>query len=69
MISIALMMENPVNNPIVPPIADNICTGFAASSLVILSNVGVSNEISTIFRLGLRSYSATIRSYTLLFMT
>ena len=41
-ISTALMMENPVRSPIVPPIADNMSTGFAALSLVILSNVGVS---------------------------
>ena len=60
-ISMALMIENPVSNPIVPPIADSICTGLAASSLVILSKVGVSNEISTNLRLGLRSYSALNR--------
>ena len=41
-ISIPLMTENPVRSPIVPPIADNISTNFAASSFVILSNVGVS---------------------------
>ena len=58
MISTALMMENPVNNPIVPPIADKTCTGFTAASLVILSNVGVSKEISTTWRLGLSPYSA-----------
>ena len=31
----------------VPPIADNILTNFAALSLVILSNVGVSKYILT----------------------
>ena len=41
-ISTALMMENPVRSPMVPPIADIMSTNFAALSLVILSNVGVS---------------------------
>ena len=41
-ISTALMMENPVRSPMVPPIADNMSTNFAALSLVTLSNVGVS---------------------------
>ena len=41
-ISTKLMMENPVRSPMVPPIADNISTNFAALSFVILSNVGVS---------------------------
>ena len=41
-ISAALMIEKPVSNPIVPPIADKMSTNFAALSLVILSNVGVS---------------------------
>ena len=41
-ISTALMMENPVRSPMVPPIADNMSTNFAALSFVILSNVGVS---------------------------
>ena len=41
-ISTALMMKNPVRSPMVPPIADNMSTNFAALSLVILSNVGVS---------------------------
>ena len=41
-ISTALMMENPVRSPMVPPIADNMSTNFAALSLVILTNVGVS---------------------------
>ena len=50
-ISTALMMENPVRSPMVPPIADNISTNFAARSLVILSNVGVSKYILTYFNL------------------
>ena len=41
-ISTPLMMENPVKRPMVPPIADNMSTNFAAFSMVILSNVGVS---------------------------
>ena len=41
-ISTPLMMENPVRSPMVPPMADNMSTNFAALSLVILSNVGVS---------------------------
>ena len=41
-ISAPLMMENPVRSPMVPPIADNMSTNFAALSLVILSNVGES---------------------------
>ena len=46
-ISTALMMEKPVRSPMVPPIADNMSTNFAALSLVILSNVGVSKYILT----------------------
>ena len=46
-ISTALMIENPVRRPMVPPIADSISTNFAALSLVILSNVGVSKQILT----------------------
>ena len=46
-ISTPLIMENPVRSPIAPPIADNMSTNFAALSLVILSNVGVSKEILT----------------------
>ena len=60
----ALMIENPVRNPIVPPIADSMSTNVSALSLVTLSNVGVSNEISTNLRLGLRSYSALNRFCT-----
>ena len=41
-ISTALIMEKPVRSPMVPPIADIISINFAALSLVILSNVGVS---------------------------
>ena len=40
-------IENPVNNPNVPPIPDNMVANFAALSLVILSNVGVSKKIFT----------------------
>ena len=36
-ISAALMRENPVRSPMVPPIADNMSTDFAELSLVILS--------------------------------
>ena len=46
-ISTALINENPVRSPMVPPIADNMSTNFAALSLVILSNVGVSKKILT----------------------
>ena len=41
-ISTPLIMENPVRSPMVPPTADSISTNFAASSMVILSNVWVS---------------------------
>ena len=41
-ISIALMIENPVRSPMVPPIADSMSINFAALSMVIVSNVGVS---------------------------
>ena len=41
------MMENPVSSPMVPPIADNMSTNFAALSLVMRSKVGVSNKILT----------------------
>ena len=46
-ISTPLIMENPVRSPMVPPIADNMSTNFAALSFVILSNVGVSKLIRT----------------------
>ena len=36
------MMENPVSNPIVPPMEDILSSGLATVSWVILSNVGVS---------------------------
>ena len=50
-ISTPLMMENPVRSPMVPPKADNWSTNFAALSLVILSNVGVSKYILTYLNL------------------
>ena len=40
-----------MRRPMVPPIADNMSTNFAALSLVILSNVGVSKKILTYFNL------------------
>ena len=43
----ALMMENPVRSPMVPPIADNIFANFAPLSFVILSIVGVLKYILT----------------------
>ena len=46
-ISTPLMMENPVRSPIVPPIAESMSANFAARSIVILSNVGVSKKILT----------------------
>ena len=51
MISTALIIENPVRRPMVPPIADSISTNFADLSFVILSNVGVSKNILTYFKL------------------
>ena len=39
------LMENPVGSPMVPPIADNMSTNFAALSFSILSNVGVLKKI------------------------
>ena len=56
-ISTALMMENPVRRPMVPPIAENLSTTFAALSLVILSNVGVSKYILTNLSWFSHSYS------------
>ena len=41
-ISTALINENPVRRPIVPPTADNMSVNFAALSFLILSKVGVS---------------------------
>ena len=49
-ISTALIRENPVRRPIVPPIADNLSTNFAALSFVTLSKVGVSKNILTNLR-------------------
>ena len=51
MISTPLMIENPVRSPMVPPIADSMSTNLADLSFVILSNVGVSKNIRTYFRL------------------
>ena len=50
-------MENPVRSPMVPPIADSMSTNFAALSLVILSNVGVSKNILTYLSRVSHSYS------------
>ena len=59
-ISTPPMMENPVRSPMVPPIADNMSTNFAALSLVILSKDGVSKKILTYFKftsiLGAKAY-------------
>ena len=51
-ISMALMIENPVSSPMVPPIADNWSENFAALSLVTLSNAAVSKYILTNLNLG-----------------
>ena len=51
-ISAALMMENPVSRPMVPPTADNMSTNFAALSFLIRSNVEVSKYILTYFNSG-----------------
>ena len=51
MISTPLIIENPVRSPMVPPIADNMSTNFAALSLIILSNIGVSKYILSILNL------------------
>ena len=56
-ISTPLIIENPVRSPIVPPIADSLSTNFAALSLVILSNVGVSKCILTDLRVLFHWYS------------
>ena len=56
-ISTALIIENPVRSPIVPPIADIMSTNFAALSLVILSSVGVSKKILTNLNLFFHSNS------------
>ena len=44
------MIENPVNNPIVPPMADTMSIMLVALSFVILSNIGVLKDIRMIFR-------------------
>ena len=41
------MMENPVRSPMVPPIADNMSTNFAALSLVMLSKLDAYKKILT----------------------
>ena len=41
------MIENPVNSPKVPPMAEIMSTNFAALSLVTMSNVVASKEIRT----------------------
>ena len=56
-ISTPLIIENPVRSPMVPPIADSMSTNFAALSLVILSNVGVSKNILTYLSRVSHSYS------------
>ena len=57
------MIENPVNNPIVPPMADNMSTKPVALSFVILSNIGVLKDIRMILRLSFQveSNPETIR--------
>ena len=50
-ISTPLIMENPVNSPIVPPTAASLVSKFAFSSLVILSNIEVSKRIFTQYSL------------------
>ena len=56
-ISTALMIENPVRSPMVPPIADNISANLAALSFLTLSNVGVSKTILIYFKVWSTSYS------------
>ena len=46
-ISTALMIENPVSNPIVPPIVESMSPNLAALSCVTFSKVGVSKKIRT----------------------
>ena len=54
------MRENPVNSPIVPPIADNMSTPLAALSFTILSNVVASKYILTNRRFNSNSESKKI---------
>ena len=54
------MMEKPVSSPMVPPMADNMSTNFAALSFVTLVNVGVSKKILTYLSLFFHSYSKNI---------
>ena len=46
-ISMALITENPVKSPMVPPIAEIQSTNFILLSFLILSKVGVSKKIRT----------------------
>ena len=56
-ISIALIIENPVSNPIVPPTADNIFQKLFALSFVILLKAEVPKYILTNLNLSFHSYS------------
>ena len=67
-ISTALIIENPVRSPIVPPIADKISVNFAALSFVTLSKVGVSKYNLTILKVFLHSYSKQFTHVHLLLM-
>ena len=44
-ISTAVIIENPVRSPIVPPIAESISTNLAARSLVMIEKTGEPNLI------------------------
>ena len=43
----ALMMENPVRSPMVPPMVESLVSKFAFSSFVILAKVGDTKLIFT----------------------
>ena len=62
-ISTALINENPVRRPIVPPMADNLSTNFAALSFVTLSKVGVSKYILTNLRSFLNGFTKRKKIY------
>ena len=47
----ALIIENPVKRPMVPPIVPTMSINLAASSIVIKLNEGVSKEIFTNLKL------------------
>ena len=51
------MRENPVKKEIVPPICSTISSTFAAVSMVILSNVGLTKYILTNLKLFFHLYS------------